>query len=123
MGTVDCAQFVPNRFKPNFCAVCTQHLSAHCRSAVTSQEHVRAALEHTAKGERTPSEVLPPANALYLGGFKGVTNAQWLQQKGITHVANTAKGLEMFGPVYIRAVAAAKEAGIQFLELDWIDSS
>ena len=53
---------------------------------------------------KIPSCILPHEpglGALYHGGFKAVMNADFLKKEGVTHVVNTAKGLEtQFGPRY-----------------------
>lgn len=38
---------------------------------------------------------------LYLGGYQAVINQQFLKDHNITHILNTAKGLEIFGPKYL----------------------
>jgi len=43
------------------------------------------------------------------------------ESKKVTHVLNTAKGLEIF-PIYIKEVASLTESGIKFLNLNWIDN-
>ena len=70
-------------------------------------------------------------------------NHKWLRDSNVTHIVNTAKGLEMFGPKYTAAVEAAEQAGerrgswahrcclvdrvigsgIAFLRLDWLDDA
>lgn len=37
---------------------------------------------------------------LWHGGFKAVMNHDFLKREHITHIVNTARGLEMFGPKY-----------------------
>lgn len=62
------------------------------------------ALEYSQKGEKTPSCILPASDGtggLFHGGFKGVMNSEFLRKEGVTHVVNTAKGLEIFGPKYM----------------------
>jgi hypothetical protein len=62
------------------------------------------ALEYSQKGEKTPSCILPSvggAGGLFHGGYKGVMNTDFLQKERVTHVVNTAKGLEIFGPKYL----------------------
>ena len=44
------------------------------------------------------------SGGLYLGGFKGVMNEQFLKDSNIKYVVNTAKGLEIFGPKYLVCV-------------------
>ena len=38
--------------------------------------------------------------ALFHGGFKAIMNVYFLKEERVTHVVNTAKGLEIFGPKY-----------------------
>ncbi len=63
------------------------------------------ALEFSQKGEKTPSCILPSSDgavgSLFHGGYKGVMNADFLGKERVTHVVNTAKGLEIFGPKYL----------------------
>ena len=47
----------------------------------------------------TPSCILPVETAaglggLFHGGFKAVMNVDFLKKEGVTHIVNTAKGLE-----------------------------
>ena len=61
------------------------------------------ALEYSQKGEKTPSRILSGdagQGGLFHGGFKAVMNVDFLKKEGVTHVVNTAKGLEIFGPKY-----------------------
>ena len=62
------------------------------------------ALEYSQKGEMTPSRILPRESGglggLFHGGFKAVMNTDFLKKEGVTHIVNTAKGLEIFGPKY-----------------------
>ena len=64
------------------------------------------ALEYSQKGEKVPSCILHRdgsrgTGALYHGGFKAVMNADFLKKERVTHIVNTAKGLEIFGPNYL----------------------
>ena len=61
------------------------------------------ALAHSTKAEKTPDRILTTSSGggLYLGGFRGVINTQFLQEANVTHIVNTAKGLEIFGPKYL----------------------
>ena len=64
------------------------------------------ALEYSQEGEKVPSCVLdstdqPGQGGLYLGGYRAVTNLKFLKDHNITHILNTAKGLEIFGPKYL----------------------
>ena len=53
---------------------------------------------------KIPSCILPHEaglGALFQGGFKAVVNVDFLKKEGVTHIVNTAKGLEsQFGPRY-----------------------
>merc|ERR1712166_255785 len=127
-GSVDCPIFTPNRLRPDMCTECYHKIFSHNASAVEDDEKIRQALEYTAAGEKTPSEVLKKgvicagSGSLYLGGFKAVLNKSFMTTNGVAAVVNTAKGLEMFGPKYVDGVAAAKERGVDFLELNWLDA-
>lgn len=55
----------------------------------------------------TPSCIISPLDAspgglggLYHGSFRAVMNMDFLKKEGVTHIVNTAKGLEIFGPKY-----------------------
>lgn len=65
------------------------------------------ALEFSQKHEKLPSCILARGEGssakiggLYHGGFKAVMNTDFLRKEGVTHIVNTAKGLEIFGPKY-----------------------
>ena len=81
---------------------------------------------------------------LYLGGYQAVMNHRFLKDHNITHIVNTAKGLEIFGPKYLVSKAnviiglydlrrvfftkeavdrAKKELHIDFLNTNWLDST
>jgi len=119
-GIVRCPAFRPHPLKKNMCTECFSKIEKHARTAITCDADVKHALEYGAQGEKTPSMLGP---RLYLGGFRGIVNEEWMLAAGITHVVNTAKGLEMFGPKYIRAVDAAKQRGVSFLETNWVDAA
>ena len=94
-GTSSCEQFTPHPLKANYCTACYKLMQAHTVESVPD-ELVIAALEFGAKGERTPSEIIPPDSGLqrgglYLGGFKAITNEPWLMENNVLHVVNTAK--------------------------------
>ena len=55
----------------------------------------------------TPSCIIPPdttssggLGGLYHGTFRAVMNTDFLKKEGVTHIVNTAKGMEIFGPKY-----------------------
>jgi protein-tyrosine phosphatase len=89
--------------------------------------YISQAIEFSQSKERVPScieEAREGRGGLWHGGFKAVMNHQFLKTEGITHVVNTAKGLEIFGPRYTTAVEKARsELGVTFQNLDWIDST
>ena len=69
--------------------------------------HPMQAMEFTQSKEKVPSCIVEQREGrggLWHGGFKAVMNHQFLQQEGITHVVNTAKGLEIFGPKYTASI-------------------
>ena len=37
---------------------------------------------------------------LYQGSFRAVMNTDFLKKEGVTHIVNTAKGMEIFGQKY-----------------------
>ena len=63
------------------------------------------AMEYSQSKERVPSCIEQRREGgrggLWHGGFKAIMNHDFLKKEGITHVVNTAKGLEVFGPKYI----------------------
>ena len=62
------------------------------------------AIEFSQKGEKVPSCIIPCEGAvggLYHGGFKAIMNREFLVKEKVTHIVNTAKGLEIFGPKYL----------------------
>lgn len=72
------------------------------------------AIEYSQKGERVPSCIIDPGGGwggLYHGGFKAVTNSAFLKEAGVSHVVNTAKGLEIFGKKYL--VSVRKNRGVK----------
>lgn len=123
-----CQQFTPHILKANFCTACSKLINKHTPSAIPNDQCLLKALEFSQKGEKTPSCILPPSDGdgvggLFHGGYKGVMNAEFLRKEGVTHILNTAKGLDIFGPNYLKAVATAEtELGISFLKMDWEDT-
>ncbi len=68
-----------------------------------------------------PTCILPSSEGmggLFHGGFKGVMNADFLRKEKVTHILNTAKGLEIFGPKYLVRREDKKEnkVGVCFFE-------
>ena len=65
---------------------------------------IAQAIEFGQSKERVPScieEAREGRGGLWHGGFRAVMNHEFLKTENITHVVNTAKGLEIFGPKYI----------------------
>ena len=91
---------------------------------MTDDKQIRAALEYSNKGRKVPSVILEEEGLghLYLGGYASVLNKSFLSSAAVSGIVNTAKGLEMFGPVWMKGLQRAKDLGIEFLELNWIDS-
>ncbi len=64
------------------------------------------ALEYSQGREKVPTCILlagsPPGwGGLYHGGFKAIMNKEFLRKEKVTHIVNTARGLEIFGPKYL----------------------
>ena len=112
-----CASFAPNRLRPDMCTECYQKIFAHSSAAVTNDMQIRAALEYSNKGRKVPSTILQEEGLghLYLGGYACVLNKSFLSSAAVTGIVNTAKGLEMFGPVWVNGLQHAKDRGIEFL--------
>ena len=119
-----CSSFSPNRLRPDICTECYHKIFAHSSDAVTDDKQIRAALEYSNKGRKVPSVILEEEGLghLYLGGYASVLNKSFLLSAAVSGIVNTAKGLEMFGPVWMKGLQRAKDLGIEFLELNWIDS-
>ena len=83
------------------------------------------AIEFSQSKEKVPScieEKREGRGGLWHGGFKAIMNHDFLLAEGITHVVNTAKGLEMFGPKY--KVSNVKYSSLPHcLEQVWGDQS
>jgi len=125
-GEATCDAFNPHHLKPNKCVECFSDITKHKSNAVLDDEHIRRAMESTQSGEKLPSCIIDGAlnlGALYLGGFKAILNKKFMKEANITHVVNTARGLEMFGPKYTNGVEAVKSSGVEFRELNWVDST
>jgi len=123
-GTSSCPAFKPHMAKANSCTECMKLLSSHRKEAV-EEKYIASAIEYDQKNLNVPSVVLPregdgKIGALLLGGFHTVMSLKE-KSKQVTHVVNTARGLQIFG-LYTEAVTSLKEAGIKFLNLDWDDS-
>ena len=110
-----CNRFNPNRLRADFCRECSCKIWNHAREAVVEDRHIKAALEFTTRGKRTPSMILP---GLFLGGMDAVRNSGFLSKEGITGIVTAAGGLEIFGPRWTRArKKAEEELHIDFLDL------
>lgn len=104
-----------------------------------------AAVEYAC--DNTPSLLLPASDtvgALYQGGFKAVGNLKFMAANNVTLIVNTAKvvfllclsfseyllvhslfnviqGLGNFFPKFNKYVESAKQEGIRFLDMNWVD--
>jgi len=124
-GLSKCKAFTPMTIKPNMCTECMKLMTNHSKEAVEIK-YVLDAIEYDQKNLNIPSIVLPrdenkKVGALLLGGYLCVVSLKE-KSKQATHVVNTALGLEIFGPKYVKAVTSLKESGIKFINLDWVDN-
>lgn len=120
-GESSCEIFVANRLRKDMCINCYQKLLAHSSEAVKDDD-IQAGLEFTVENKASLVFTNSVGHSLYLGGFKAVLNVPVMEQCNIKSVVNTAGGLEMFGSKFPNAVNAAKERGVDFLDLGWVDS-
>ena len=146
-----CERFEPNPFKRDVCRACILKITAHHRSAVSSEADAKAAIEWLSKrpslvleagevlvfgdggattrgrrGGRAADSAQPTRTAalgpLYLGGFKAAMDTRLLCELGITHVLTAARGLGDMWPQWAAACARNAEAGVVQLELPWHDT-
>lgn len=79
-------------------------ISIYCRVYVSTYAcPLPQAISHSLKHEKVPDCILPAEGklgGLYQGGMRSVMNPDVLKSCGITHIVNTAKGLEIFGPKF-----------------------
>eukprot|EP00300_Choanocystis_sp_HF-7_P011689 c17573_g1_i2.p1 GENE.c17573_g1_i2~~c17573_g1_i2.p1 ORF type:complete len:197 (-),score=33.24 c17573_g1_i2:266-856(-) len=121
-GSSPCSEFVPNMLKPSMCRDCLKLMAAHSSDAVKSDNQIKQALEYMS--DKVASKILDESDdlgALFLGGYKSVTNAEFMVEAKITHVVNTAGSLDIFGPHYSRSQKQLKSLGITFHELPLLD--
>jgi hypothetical protein len=73
-----------------------------------NDECLLQALAHTQSAEKTPDCIISfgsdKSPSLYLGGYRGVMNTQFLKDAQISRIVNTAKGLEIFGAKYLARI-------------------
>ena len=124
-GEVSCEEFIPNTFKKNKCVNCSSDVIKHSRESV-SESVLLEALEYTQAMEKVPSLILEReggVGAVYLGGYKGVINLAFLQANNITHILNTAKGLEdVLGPKFVELIKKTNaNLSIVTMETNWVD--
>ena len=124
-GESGCGKFQPHPMKANFCTGCSKLFNKHSPNSIASDDMLIAAIEYSQKGQQEASCIISGDSSiggLFLGGFGAVVNQSFLKTNKITHVLNTAGGLEIFGGKYPDAVVQAKsELGITFLQLKWED--
>ena len=126
-GEVSCGDFRPNSFKKNKCVNCSNDVTKHSRESV-SESVLLEALEYTQAMEKVPSLILEregELGAVYLGGYRGVINLEFLQSNGITHILNTAKGLDAtLGPKFVELIKKVNsDLSIVTKETNWVDDS
>ena len=127
-GEAKCDGFSPHKLRPNFCVECNKLFDKHTPELIPDEEcllevskkntlnliqlllvslsFLLKALSYSQKAEKVPSTIEPPSSdgktgGLFLGGFRGVMNEQFLKDSNIKFIVNTAKGLEIFGPKYM----------------------
>lgn len=121
-GENKCAEFEPNRLKPDMCINCYHKLLTHTSEAVKEDLQIKAAMEYSDAGKPSLIFTLDNGHSLFLGGFKSVLNTPFLERNNVRGIVNTAANLSMFGPKWNEGVSRAKEKGVEFLELNWVDS-
>eukprot|EP00511_Aplanochytrium_stocchinoi_P000118 CAMPEP_0204822812 /NCGR_PEP_ID=MMETSP1346-20131115/986_1 /ASSEMBLY_ACC=CAM_ASM_000771 /TAXON_ID=215587 /ORGANISM="Aplanochytrium stocchinoi, Strain GSBS06" /LENGTH=248 /DNA_ID=CAMNT_0051949225 /DNA_START=158 /DNA_END=904 /DNA_ORIENTATION=+ len=129
-GSSDCNDFQPNKFKPDICINCSKKILLHSSESVKDDSLIKAALEYSQPG--LPSLIFESysradrangkGGSLWLGGFKSAINLKHLQENNVQLVVNTAAGLEIFGPKFVKAKQKVKDSGIEFVELGWVDN-
>ncbi|CAI8038936.1 hypothetical protein GBAR_LOCUS21679 [Geodia barretti] len=123
-GEAPCSLFQPHPMKANFCVGCSKLVNKHEAASIPDDDCLLRAIEFSQSKEKVPScieERREGRGGLWHGGFKAVMNHDFLRAEGITHVVNTAKGLEMFGRKY--TVSLKLNSLPQSLEHVWGDLS
>eukprot|EP01060_Flectonema_neradi_P028706 TRINITY_DN3862_c0_g1_i1.p1 TRINITY_DN3862_c0_g1~~TRINITY_DN3862_c0_g1_i1.p1 ORF type:complete len:225 (+),score=33.23 TRINITY_DN3862_c0_g1_i1:60-734(+) len=116
-GEADCAKWEPNRFKPERC-MCGSPFSDHKETVVT-EDDVRDYIG--VMTSKNPCNKI--TSNLYLGGVSSLQPSK-ITDLGITHVVQTAKGLESFYPKVGANVKAMEESNkITVLRMQWDDVS
>eukprot|EP01089_Gocevia_fonbrunei_P010241 TRINITY_DN2284_c0_g1_i1.p1 TRINITY_DN2284_c0_g1~~TRINITY_DN2284_c0_g1_i1.p1 ORF type:complete len:237 (-),score=42.53 TRINITY_DN2284_c0_g1_i1:185-895(-) len=127
-GITNCPAFVPNSFKRMRCRNCGNDLRDHMGSAVKVEDMVFGIAEE--QGKLGGHIILSPEKcytsqlgSLHLGGYTSSTKT-YIQTHKITHIVNTAGGLEKFFVKWGNELPALeKEFGVQFLRLGWTDTA
>lgn len=118
-----CELFQPHLMKADYCIECMQLIGKHRKEAISNEKQLLAAFEFSQKGATVPSVIIERVGdlgGLYLGGFRCVMDLP----PSVKSVVNTAQGLEIFGPKYInRKQEIVASGAVDFLELDWTDTS
>lgn len=126
-GESSCSSFRGHMLKLNFCTNCNKDIVKHKKDVVAKEDLLKA-LEYSQKGMMIPSLILPKDDvhgALYLGGFKTVTNEKFIKEADVKGVVNTAgKGLfKFFGPKFERNYHASIETHhITLKVFEWVDA-
>lgn len=129
--------FEPNRFKKDMSTEGVK-IQKHYRYAIKEEAHVVQALEYAC--DKVPSLIKLPedspedatttgsgsndsCNDIYLGGFKCVSNLDFLRKNNVKGIVNCAgHALGEFFVRYPDLVKAAEGAGMEVLHLPWVDS-
>ena len=124
-GEVSCEEFRPNSFKKNMCVNCCNDVIKHSIESV-SESVLLEALEYTQAMEKVPSLIVEREGglgAVYLGGYRGVINIEFLKCNNITHILNTAKGLDAtLGPKFVELIKKVNaDLSIVTKETNWVD--
>ncbi|KAL6076968.1 tyrosine protein phosphatase yvh1 [Balamuthia mandrillaris] len=121
-GTTECELFVPNPFKPVRCKGCGEDIREHVSSAVADEHILYVIREEQAKdGANCILHAADGWGGLYLGGYQAAT-ANFVNKANITHVVNTAKGLEYFFVGWGKKLFELEKDGLKILRLGWLDN-
>eukprot|EP01126_Amoeba_proteus_P013188 TRINITY_DN1554_c0_g1_i6.p1 TRINITY_DN1554_c0_g1~~TRINITY_DN1554_c0_g1_i6.p1 ORF type:complete len:211 (-),score=23.33 TRINITY_DN1554_c0_g1_i6:209-841(-) len=124
LSTTTCEAFDRNPFKRNdsICKNCQNHLRNHKSEAVSNDDLERFLKEEAGRGGNLILQHPTGNGKLFLGG-SGASGPKFVGEQKITHVVNTAAGLEAFHPLWAKQVAQLVNEGLQVKRLEWCDSS
>eukprot|EP01126_Amoeba_proteus_P013189 TRINITY_DN1554_c0_g1_i7.p1 TRINITY_DN1554_c0_g1~~TRINITY_DN1554_c0_g1_i7.p1 ORF type:complete len:130 (-),score=15.59 TRINITY_DN1554_c0_g1_i7:821-1210(-) len=106
LSTTTCEAFDRNPFKRNdsICKNCQNHLRNHKSEAVSNDDLERFLKEEAGRGGNLILQHPTGNGKLFLGG-SGASGPKFVGEQKITHVVNTAAGLEAFHPLWAKQVA------------------